>query len=59
VAEGPDGQGQVTVNATTYVSIPSMGVPVQVNTGTDSFVVQVVDGATLIVDGSEWQRISA
>lgn len=59
VAEGPDGQGQVTVIATTYVSIPSMGVPVQVNTGTDSFVVQVVDGATLIVDGSEWQRISA
>lgn len=59
VTEGPNGQGEVTVIATTYVSIPSMGVPVQVNTGTDSFVVQVVDGETLIVDGTEWERITA
>jgi hypothetical protein len=59
VTEGPNGQGEVTVIATTYVSIPSMGVPVQVNTGTDSFLVQVVDGETLIVDGTEWERITA
>lgn len=59
VEEGPNGQGQVTVIATTYVSIPSMGFPAQVNTGTDSFVVQVVDGKTLIVDGSEWTRLTA
>jgi hypothetical protein len=59
VTEGPNGQGEVTVIATTYVSIPSMGVPVQVNTGTDSFLVQVIDGETLIVDGTEWERITA
>lgn len=59
VVEGPDGQGQVTVVATTYVSIPELGVPVTANTGSDSFLVQVVDGDTLVVDGTEWSRIAA